>query len=436
MNMLKLVLALFSVFGFGFGFFDSVARAETSKFRCESTVEELKLITGLTPSRCHRPNARFFGSHLDLVSAVFVTCSPTTDGSCLNIAEAIVLAKTGAKMNVLASPVMLKNPVFQKRVSRLQSQDGLSSFQVLPVRSSALQFLRDPFFFESQNGVTAYRTFPNPHVPKSNLVIDDAMAACRIASAATVVEGASSPSSTEAKRRFTEDSQDFSDESSSMGGNILVLPNGTVAIGRPASSERSGLRLNSEFIAYFADRARILDVELPQLHIGHIDEIFNLAPNPKPQTGECDFALLRASPREMDQVLKSRKDLPKKVQDTLLDPGYSREVAQMESVIERSTRLILADLSRSYPNCRPRVVNVPTLFQSGFSVLPNAVNGLHVNGFYFVSKPGAASVEKALIQSLSKYFPKGLRFVETSRYDLASGGIHCATQNISILCRP
>ncbi|MBL7688181.1 MAG: hypothetical protein JNJ49_09105 [Bdellovibrionaceae bacterium] len=425
-SLTKSVLAFISTNLIFFG-----ANAADSELSCLASPSDIVAATGKVLPKCAPKATPDFRSHLDPVSAVFVICSGPTKHSCLNILEGIALAKTGAKVNVLLVEALLNDAKFSSRLSAISTKASAGQLNVIPVAPTALQFLRDPFFMESQNGVPAYHNFPNPMVPKSSSIIDQAMQACGIQKADGDFENPNPVSASLIKRHFSESEAAQADQNASMGGNVLALPNGTLAIGH---IDRAG-KTHPEFINYLANRAKLLEVEIPALRVGHIDEIFNIAPNPQVKAGQCPFILLRASPKKMQAFLKKQNQLPPEVEQAIDSGRYTDDAADAQEIIDRSTKSLLAELSTTYKNCVPPVIDVPVLFSEGYAILPNPVNGLHVNGAYFLSAQKFPAIEKEIANTLKPYFPKGVQFIDTTQYDASLGNIHCATQNISVDCQ-
>jgi hypothetical protein len=416
--MFKLIIIIVGIFGAA-----DFASAQ-SQFKCEG---DRHLIASAFHSKlksCQSGKERVLNSALDPVSGVFISCIPgVTSTACLNLADAIASAKTGAAINLLASPYMASNPPDLQAIQKIVAGHPGERINIIPVGDSNLQFLRDPFVFENDSGVPKFLMLPAPREPKSAKILSMAMDFCGMA-----------PS--EGQFPVGVLAAPGVDEGQSWGGNMLILPDGQVALGRIPSRGA----VDPGLLGYLSSIARTIELQIPESEVGHIDEFFNFAPNPKPLKGECLFALVRASFSEAIGYLKRNPNLP-----IGGSGGEEWQTGQMR--INTATDVILENLKKSFPGCKPRVVDLPIFIRDKSSLIPNPVNGIHINGHYFLSKQtirfgrehqnlNVAPLERYISQKLSPLYPGGVHFVDTPEFDTAGGNIHCATQNISFSCEP
>lgn len=201
-----------------------------------------------------------------------------------------------------------------------------------------------------------------------------------------------------------------------------------------------------EVLNFFSKNQKVKVIQLPELTIGHVDEVFNIVP----AKNQCGFVLLRASPLEMKKFLSSRppseslgnpsdefdslretnnpihkqyvielqkaqqiiaqkgtltfeekseldsfrlkwlKNTRKEqsAQDVLLNQNLMNAWDERQITIENATSEIIAEIKKTTgKDCQDEVVDIPVFWTAtGTPVIANPVNGLTVNGNYFYSK--------------------------------------------------
>jgi hypothetical protein len=223
------------------------------------------------------------------------------------------------------------------------------------------------------------------------------------------------------------------------GGNILQVPKGPFLVGQTSHP------ISPEVLQVLKKHGAVVSIPIPDLKVGHIDEVFALVPAPK---DPCHAEFLAASPAQMRTYLDQQsqhghgedilliedvqKDLPVKLQTELA--RQKQRIATRKSLkrpVPRAWRKAALALARQVWDLRhsPRTIrqiladkglmqrwdswqnqidgakkrvsqalhgqcetwkfrDVPVLWTSdGRAPLSNPVNGLHVNGTYIMSKP-------------------------------------------------
>jgi hypothetical protein len=293
----------------------------------------------------------------------------------------------------------------------------------------------------------------------------------------------------------------------------MGLPGDTLAVGFSGKQ-----RPDPDLLQYFRTTQNVVEVEIPALRIGHIDEIFNIVP----ASNELGFAVLRASPHAMIAFLESRP-ADEVVYDDLDAPisnshdyntvqehihilrkliAYLREekttpppvlfeiikklemkkvllmtrrytvgrlledrefialMREQDNLIRRSTDILVKEMQKTLDTEIPlQVIDIPVLWgkYDKKSVIPNPVNGLAVNGKYFLSKLNKPvksrwkfhtdhsfrpqktveeypAYEKVILEKLSLVSEEPPVFVDTRILDKNGGNLHCATMNINVPC--
>jgi hypothetical protein len=301
--------------------------------------------------------------------------------------------------------------------------------------------------------------------------------------------------------------------SKDMAGNYISLPGGTLAVG----FSRKKLP-DPDLLQYFRETQNVVEVEIPVLRIGHLDEIFNIVP----ARNDWGFAMLRASPREMitflearpeDEVLYDDQDpstinsqeytmvqehidvwrslmeyLKQKqtkphpafieiikrleMQKALLittrytvarlleDREFVALMREQDDLIRRSTSILVEEMQKTLGTESPlQIIDMPVLWGKDDKkpIVPNPVNGLAVNGKYFLSKLNRPvksqwgfhtdlsfrplrtieeyhAYKKVVLEKLNSIFAEPPVFVDTRILDNYGGNLHCATTNINVPC--
>ncbi len=403
-------------------FGQSTAKIDSSTTPCESSIPFVESKIGKKLPLC-QSNSPKFVSHNQLTTALFVLCNRRSEKNCLDIVNEFASASTGAVINILVADGLLVDDLFQRKIILIKSKFPREKINTIKISSGhASMFIRDNVFFERGSANTLYMPKPSEYDTEA---IDEAMRACNIS-----------------KSEYTSNSNQGSYNSvESSGGNFLTLPNGTVVMGRSTNYQN----IFPTVLNYFTSKSKLIEVNLPRLRVGHIDEILNIGPNPNPNAGECDFSLIRASPKKMFEFLSANSDIPR-YSNIISSDKIKLEQNIAQNIIEESTQIILDEIRGNYNNCSPRIVDLPVLFLEGKSIYPNPANGLYVNGHYFLPRQLTAEynnpnkyyedikLEAAIENKLKSIIPKSIRFVDTTQYDAFSGNLHCATQNISVSC--
>ena len=274
-----------------------------------------------------------------------------------------------------------------------------------------------------------------------------------------------------------------------------------------------------DLLKYFRETQRVVEVEIPVLRIGHIDEIFTIVPAPN----DRGFALLRASPGEMITFLASRPadevvydaqdpdistaeeyttvqdhiaafrsviESPREthtqphpafieiikrlemyrallsttrytVGRLLEDRAFVALMEERDSLIRRSTKILVEEIEKTLGKESPlQLIDIPVLWGKDDKkpIIPNPVNGLPVNGKYFLSKlnrpvksqwefrPDLSfrprrtleeyhAYKKVILAKLKTIVAEPPVFVDTRILDTYGGNLHCATASISVPCR-
>lgn len=490
---------------------------------------------------CTEPDRepRVVSSHLP-VAAIFIS-TPNYPGAGFSIAESFIQNPTGATINILDSTSRVV--AHRDKITYLLdlAKKNRVSVNYITVeaghRNQIPQFLRDVGIFRAASHQVEYVTAPYFNEGQSATTFQDILDECGIAWTApysglerfktaygqayarlqetTNSTAAPSPKVLEAEAGLEAVGIAWPQGiSKDMGGNYLGLPGGTLAVGRSTNHHP-----DPDLLQYFRQTQRVVEVEIPVLRIGHIDEIFNLVPAPN----DWGFALLRASPGEMVTFLESRP--PDEVvyddqdPDSITSPEHTtvqehlsafktlkehleqrktplpplltaiirklemlrallttrrhtvrsllddREVValmeEQEKLIRRSTEVIVEEIQKSLAREGPlQIITMPVLWGTYDKkpIIPNPVNGLAVNGKYFLSQLNRpvksewafdadhafrprgtleeyAAYKKVILEKLNAVFDEPPVFVDTRILDTYGGNLHCATASITLPCR-
>ena len=436
------------------------------KLICESSAA---LLESMNPSveipACNERQGPVMLSGDKPVSAVFVSCTLETLNSCSNIASSILQNMSGATVNVLVTSEGIADKKIMDSLLKLTDEAKLykGKLNILPLNSAKnISYMRDPSVFTRNDSKTSLVNLPylNQNIPAS-FVMNEAMKWCGIESTDTYKNLSSFNQAYDA---LVTENHNFSNENmqkeingikaintektstSTMGGNLLALPNGTIVTGYNDISCTS-----SSVLDYFSKKSKVLEVKIPNLYVGHVDEIFSIVPS----NNKCGYAILQASPGEGIKFLEDTRkvnkpflrvldfsrmmaDTPEKKAvglkfDALFEekrsfmdlnigaplpdsftkrelklinemgeldgtnPVTSIELLSNEKLMKHWEKLeqesnvvvreILNELNQGSEACVPEVIKLPVFWDinTATPILPNPVNGLALNGSYFRS---------------------------------------------------
>lgn len=201
------------------------------------------------------------------------------------------------------------------------------------------------------------------------------------------------------------------------GGNVEVLPEGTLLLGRNAGPALAELLFASGY------RARHVRVDTDFLAIGHVDELFShVVTGPDP----CDFALLVASP-ERGLATAGRAAEP--------DTRFVRVQRALEARIGASRSVLREAIGRRTPGCRPPVVALPVTFDCRGEATaprdcrttePNPLNAIVLRRHVILADPGRAA-PREVIAGLLRAHGQVPHFVPARVEHASGGGPHCAS---------
>ena len=520
----------------------AITLPHTTSFACMTSPELLvSWNPGLNLPNCddRTTDPRVVPSHMP-VAAIFIS-TPNYLGAGFSIAESFIQNPTGATLNILDSTSRV-----DAHKDKIEYLLALAKQHNVPVnyitveaghRNQIPQFLRDVGIFRASPNHLEYVSAPYFNEGQAVTTFQDMLEQCGIAAKTpyfglenfkTAYEEAyahrkddtNSPATLSPKVLEAEAGLEAvlktwpQGISKDMAGNYMSLPGGTIAVG----FSREHLP-DPDLLQYFRETQHVVEVEIPVLRIGHIDEIFNIVP----ARNDWGFALLRASPREMITFLKSRpgdevvydaqdpdainaqdsttvqehidvwrtliEDLKQAhtqphpafiailkrlemhkallittrytVARLLEDSEFVALMGEQDSLIRRSTSILVGEMQKTLGTESPlQIIDIPVLWgkYDKKPIIPNPVNGLAVNGKYFLSKlnrpvksqwgfhkdlsfrPGGTLEEyhaykKVVLEKLNSIFTEPPVFVDTRLLDRYGGNLHCATTNINVPCK-
>ncbi len=259
------------------------------------------------------------------------------------------------------------------------------------------------------------------------------------------------------------------------GGNILFLNPSTVLVG-----ETHARPFPKQIEEYLKQNKKVIKIKVPNLQVGHLDEIFFINPNRQ----QCE--ILVASPQQMKTFLTQNKNL-----ELYPEPLSPEQRAQLEIAFDQiqirnsskrplplewkskfeSKKMITADQVlankilmaqwtlwqnqidaaklkiKQAARCAVHFRDLPVFWNlKGQAILTNPVNSIYLNKKYLISKPyliskvtyefknqieGRISTMPFLIYEKAIQSQLGLvKFVDLKDYDEGGGNVHCATQQI------
>jgi hypothetical protein len=474
------------------------------------------------------------------VAAIFIS-TPNYPGAGFSIAESFIQNPTGATVNILDSTARV-----DAHKDKIDYLLALAKKNTVPLnyitveaghRNQIPQFLRDAGIFRTSPNHLEYVAAPYFNEGQAVTTFQDMLEQCGIASKTpyfglekfkTAYEEAYAHMQDDTNRTATLSPKVLEAEaglaavlktwpqgiSKDMAGNYMSLPGGTIAVG----FSRKHLP-DPDLLQYFRETQHVVEVEIPVLRIGHIDEIFNIVP----ARNDWGFALLRASPGKMITFLESRPadevlyddqdpavinspeyttvqehiavwrslieylkqehtqphpafiaiikklEMHKALLTTtrytvarlLEDREFVALMGEQESLIRRSTSMLVAEMQKTLGKEGPlQIIDIPVLWGKDDKkpIIPNPVNGLAVNGKYFLSKlnrpvksrwgfhadlsfrPRGTLEEyhayrKVILEKLNSIFAEPPVFVDTRILDNYGGNLHCATTTINVPCK-
>ncbi len=410
------------------------------------------------------------------VSAVFVSCTAETLTSCKNIASSVMENQPGVTVNVLVTSDGIATESISKVLLELVDISNTKSapFNILPINTVPdkfnISYMRDPGMFVNQSGLgTSFVGLPyRQGLTPGAMILDEAMKWCGLESTNTYKDLAGfdtaynalvfNPNYVQSEELQREVAgltgvNDYTTQNATMGGNFMALPNGTLVTGYTKLN-----KTNTAVLDYFSRNHKVLEIELPDLYVGHIDEVINIVSSNSP----CGYTIFQASPAEAVRYLESISEknepfmsffdvslvdpeLPEKrpIQDELQALNLSKREFMESSkeipsvIIEREKQLlkeleilsgrhlrtpleiisdskimnhwknleqgsnsalkkVLKELSLEENSCIPEVVKLPVFWDYTMAkpLIPNPVNGLALNGSYFKSTSMGSSTQR------------------------------------------
>jgi hypothetical protein len=447
--------------------------SKIEKLVCESTPAFIESMNpGLKIPKCSDEKLpTIHPGHLP-TSAVFVTCTGPDDDACIATIESFKRNKTGATLNVILHAETLKDTEFVKKISKQVSDLNRDQTPInfIPVtyrmfhRQSITGYPRDSGYFQTAGGNPVY--VPVPQSTSAHTAVSEAMAQCGYPQltdhfiSLMAVDDAYGrlvqddlPEIVATSHRKIQTDSDVRMRLLGLrieGGNLMALPGGGLVVGHS-----EGYTPEKPLLDIFENQKIAVNViDIPNLRVAHLDEIFSFVPS----KDKCGFAILRASPEKMREVLNTHpnpnenlyvnrrffndyKDKNEKikvlmdkadqlkerirekpnspdeknqlmkiqlqianwlgdrnytVKETLNNKEIQAEWTKIQTAITESTRQIFAKLKLP-PGCNQaqvKVVDVPVLWIDGEPKMANPINGLNVNGKFFYSKVEANLFEK------------------------------------------
>lgn len=433
---------------------------DVSKFVCETRPAVLRALNpDLNIPPCVKNTTPTVPpAHLP-VSGIFVTCNPAILNSCKAIASSLLQKQSSATVNVIVNQNDL--PALGKTLEELLSVSRTSSapLNIIPIRNPVPTYLRDPGLFRNSGQA---RFVSNPYLLQQYLgseAMSEVMEKCNLGFETSYRQLSSFQSTLQALKddpdkaietifgksyiptfketAKTPDGREriailahWDPETQGtplMGGNFIALPGGTLAVGEsPAGSARAPA--NPAVLAHYSTNQNVVNISIPKLWVGHIDEVFNIVPAKNP----CGFAILRASPTEtrrflatrpqnevigrvsdplstVSSVMKKQKDMEqfakrfssinrqlreerqngvepnpdlikelklandgmmrirgenRTVSDVLGDQSLQRSWDDAEKIISDGTATLLDELRRTNPTCKPEIIDLPVLWSA------------------------------------------------------------------------
>jgi len=518
------------------------AYPHTTSFDCMTSPELLvSWNPGFTLPDCddRATGPRVVPSHMP-VAAIFIS-TPNYPGAGFSIAESFIQNPTGATVNILDSTARV-----DAHKDKIDYLLALAKKNTVPLnyitveaghRNQIPQFLRDAGIFRTSPNHLEYVSAPYFNEGQAVTTFQDMLEQCGIASKTpyfglekfkTAYEEAYAHMQDDTHRTATLSPKVLEAEaglaavlktwpqgiSKDMAGNYMGLPGGALAVGLSKKHHP-----DPDLLQYFRKTQHVVEVEIPVLRIGHIDEIFNIVP----ARNDWGFALLRASPRAMMTFLESRPadevvyddqdpdtitsqeyttvqehiavwrtliehlkqdntqphpafiEIIKRLEmykallitrrytvgSLLEDREFVALMGERDNLIRRSTVILVEEMQKTLGRKSPlQIIDMPVLWGTSDKkpIIPNPVNGLPVNGKYFLSKlsrpvksqwgfhtdlsfrPRGTREEyhaykKVVMEKLNAIIEEPPVFVDTRILDSYGGNLHCATASINVPCK-
>ena len=518
------------------------AYPHTTSFACMTSPETLLSGNpGLTLPNCEdlATDSRVVSSHMP-VAAIFIS-TPNYPGAGFSIAESFIQNPTGATVNILDSTS--RADAHKDKIEYLLALAKKNNVTVNYItveaghRNQIPQFLRDVGMFRASPNQLEYVAAPYFNEGQAATTMLEVLEQCGIACKTpyfglekftTAYEEAYAHLQENRNRGATLSSKVLEAEagleavsktwpqgiSKDMAGNYMGLPGGALAVGLSKKHHP-----DPDLLQYFRKTQHVVEVEIPVLRIGHIDEIFNIVP----ARNDWGFALLRASPRAMMTFLESRPadevvyddqdpdtitsqeyttvqehiavwrtliehlkqdntqphpafiEIIKRLEmykallitrrytvgSLLEDREFVALMGERDNLIRRSTVILVEEMQKTLGRKSPlQIIDMPVLWGTSDKkpIIPNPVNGLPVNGKYFLSKlsrpvksqwgfhtdlsfrPRGTREEyhaykKVVMEKLNAIIEEPPVFVDTRILDSYGGNLHCATASINVPCK-
>lgn len=476
------------------------------KLLCESTSAMLEIMNPtLKIPTCDGRGGPQVISGDKTISAVFISCTSQSYNACKNIATSVMKNQPGVTVNILVTSDGIANESIRSTLLELvdASQKKKSPLNILPINSvtdrANIAYMRDPgLFTKNESSKTTYVGLPYSQqgIP-GTMIMGEAMKWCSIEQVDTYKSLASFDSAYNAltydKNSFQNEAvlrelaginsiNDFSTQNSTMGGNLMALPNGTLIAGYTDTS-----KMNPSVIDYFSKKHKVLQVKLPNLAIGHIDEIINIVPS----NGPCGYSILQASPEEAVKYLETEKDkvepflgffdlslldknqderksIQSKLHSVLLEKSdylknkkevpinflnserkLQRELEVLNGMHDRTpseiindkkilahwrkleidsnnvVKEVISELTKDKNSCSPEVIKLPVFWDITMPrpLIPNPVNGLAINGAYFRSS-SKGQMQKRDDLSSRRPYPQLEEYIDKKINSIFPKGVH------------
>lgn len=391
--------------------------------------------------------ARFSGHHCETervscsgfaTRGMFSSCHQEFLSSCTELARGLIENTQAVPLTVLVDENLFHNDRACEAFANLMKHPESSRLQLVPVQEPA-KYMRDP-------GVLLSRKYLA--LPYGMMGAKSVAAVLSRCESLEVERGLAADSEADLMHEdvFNNhlDAKTFAHRME--GGNVLWIPRGPLVIGQ---TERR--QVTSKITEPLARYQSVLKVPIPDLQVGHIDEIFSVVG----AKSKCGYEILAASPNEMKEFLRAQNglivysqkpnshlnesikerfsDLESKIaqrqnegrplpkswvkerealaRQALESKGLRNQTAaqvladaalmglwdQWQTKIGLAKKQIQSSIAQLDPKCaKVRFVDIPVFWNhAGEAPLSNPINGMYVNGRYLLSRPHRLLVKGA-----------------------------------------